>query len=96
VYEQAHREHEARGVFDGGDVVLFRATQGDGTMSDQPFRELYADPLLGWASRVAEPLQVVDVPGGHSSALQEPHVATLAAEMQTAIERALKRARPQS
>jgi thioesterase domain-containing protein len=92
IYEHAHEEHEAQGVFSGGEVVLFRATQGDGTLEDRPFREVYADPLLGWTPRVAEPLSVIDIPGGHSSALQEPHVDTLAAEMQRTIDKALARA----
>lgn len=89
LYEQAHREHEPCGMFRGGDVVLFRATQEIDATGDIPFREIYADPLLGWQCRVEKPVTAIDVPGGHSSALQEPHVATLAREMQSAIDRAL-------
>jgi len=82
LYELAHKEHIALGTFHGGRVVLFRATQGDGSVGDVPFREIYTDPLLGWQKRVRETVQVIDVPGGHSSALQEPHVDVLAKAMQ--------------
>jgi acyl transferase domain-containing protein/thioesterase domain-containing protein len=91
LYELAHSEHAAQGVFRGGDTVLFRATQGDGSTGDIPFREVYADPGLGWQVRIQDGLKVVDVPGGHSSALQEPHVETLATEVQRAIDAASAR-----
>ena len=52
LYEQAHKEHIAQGTFSGGDVVLFRATQGDGSVGDLPFRDVYVDPLMGWQQRV--------------------------------------------
>ncbi len=92
LYELAHREHEVHGVFQCGDVVLFRATEGDGTVGDVPFREIYADPLLGWGTRAARGVEAIDVPGGHSSALQEPHVATLARELQRTIDAATAKA----
>ena len=91
LYEVAHKEHVAQGVFQGGVVTLFRANQGDGSVGDKPFREVYSDPVLGWQKRVLEPVQVVDVPGGHSSALQEPHVGALAKAMQIQIDLALEK-----
>jgi len=59
--------------------VLFRATAGTGT--DQPFTEILSDPGFDWQPWCAEPLTIVDVAGGHSSLLQEPHVADLAAHV---------------
>ena len=94
LYELAHSEHVAQGVFGGGDTVLFRATQGDGSLGDIPFREVYADPGLGWQVRIQDGLKIVDVPGGHSSALQEPHVDALALAMQRAIDAASARVVP--
>lgn len=92
LYEVAHKEHRPQGVFQGGGVTLFLASQGDGSDGDRPFREIYSDPLLGWQQRVQSPVQLVDVPGGHSSALQEPNVGSLAKEMQVQIDLALAKA----
>jgi thioesterase domain-containing protein len=86
LYEIAHREHIAQGVLEGAEVVLFRATQGTGGVGDVPFKEIYADPVLGWGPRVNGPVHVVDVPGGHSSALQEPNVEELAQAMRKHID----------
>ena len=62
-------------------------TEGEGP--DQPYVERYADPLLGWGPRTTGGLEAIDVPGGHSSMLQEPHVRTLAASLQRRIDEAL-------
>ena len=91
LYGVAHREHVAHGVFSGGDVVLFRATQGNGDVADVPFCEVYADDLLGWRGLVQPNVALVDVPGGHSSALQEPNVGVLAKHMQSRIRSVLIR-----
>ena len=52
--------------------MLFRATHGTG--ADEPYIERYADPLLGWGQRTSHDVHVYDIPGGHSSMLQEPNV----------------------
>ncbi len=91
MYEIAHYEHRPQGRFGGGDVVLYLATQGDGSPGDLPFREVYSDPQLGWAPRVIEALTVVDMPGGHSSMLQEPNVSVLARRLQCDIDHAMRR-----
>ena len=85
LYEIAHHEHVADGQLEHGKAVLFRATQGNGEIGDIPFREIYSDDLLGWQCHANQPLQVVDIPGGHSSSLQAPHVGMLAMEMQSCI-----------
>lgn len=89
LYELAHKQHTPQGVFRSGNVVLFRATQGTGDLADVPFREVYADPLLGWQRRVHDTVTVVDIPGGHSSALQTPHVEHLAKVFQDQLDRAV-------
>lgn len=57
-------------------VVLLRARSG--VEGDEPYIQVYQDPTLGWG-RVAKQLEVADVDGGHSSMLQEPHAASMAA-----------------
>jgi thioesterase domain-containing protein/acyl carrier protein len=91
LYEHAHRRHEPHGRLEGADVVLFRATAGDGSVADTPYLDIYTDPLLGWQPRVCGPVIVRDVPGGHSSALQEPHVRVLAEAMRETLRAARAR-----
>lgn len=85
LYEIAHREHVETGVLRCGNVVLFRATQGNGDPADTPFREIYADDLFGWQSHVQATVEAIDVQGGHSSALRDPNVGVLAKHMQRCI-----------
>ena len=75
VYSYAEAEYRPRHVL-RTEIVLFRATEGAGT--EQPYVQLYEDPLLGWGSRSAQAVKAIDVPGGHGSMLQEPNVATIA------------------
>jgi thioesterase domain-containing protein len=70
-----------------GDLVLFRALRGDGSQADTPCIEMYADAQFGWPTRISGALRGFDVPGGHSTMLQEPHVGVLAALMQAEIDR---------
>jgi len=76
VYTHAESRYRPRGQV-RGEIVLFRATSGAGR--DEPYAQIYDDPLLGWAARSADGVRAFDVPGGHSTLLQEPHVAQLAA-----------------
>ena len=70
-----HAEHAYTPTPSAISAVLLRATAGSG--NDIPYREVFADPTLGWAG-VARDLVVVDVAGGHASMLQEPQAASLA------------------
>lgn len=70
-----HAERAYRPPPSAVSAVLLRATAGSG--DDIPYREVFADPTLGWAG-VARDLVVVDVEGGHASMLQEPQAAALA------------------
>ncbi len=65
-----------------GPIVLLRATVKDaafdGTLiDDTPYVDQFDDPRLGWRGK-SETLHVHDVPGGHSSMLQEPNVGEVA------------------
>jgi hypothetical protein len=88
LYEVAHRAHRPHGLFDGGEVVLFKATQGTGADDDVPYAELYTDCIFGWGKRAVGAVTLAIVPGGHSSLLQEPNVDILASAMRDAIARA--------
>jgi acyl-CoA synthetase (AMP-forming)/AMP-acid ligase II/thioesterase domain-containing protein/NAD(P)-dependent dehydrogenase (short-subunit alcohol dehydrogenase family)/acyl carrier protein len=77
-----------------GSLLLFRATRADAEQerrgfSDTPAIETTQDKLLGWGQRATDGVEVIDVPGGHSSMLQEPNVAVLAEALQARIRRAL-------
>jgi thioesterase domain-containing protein len=85
-YLFAEKDYQPESPFDG-DLVLFRATHGEG--ADEPYIDRYDDPLLGWGPRATGKVRAFDVPGGHSSMLQEPHVRNLADQMQSAIDEAL-------
>jgi amino acid adenylation domain-containing protein len=87
IYLYAEREYRPVGQLADADLVLFRATCGEGI--DAPFIDFYADPLLGWSARSSRGVRAVDVPGGHTSMLQEPDVAVLARRMQEAIDESL-------
>ncbi len=93
VYNAAALDYAPQGTLLRG-AALFRATAGQGTHADRPAVEAYVDPLLGWQRSVASPITCFDVPGGHSSMLQEPHVAVLAQQMQAFIDRALPQPGP--
>ena len=86
VYLFAEKAYQPETPFDG-ELLLFRAMHGDG--ADEPYVERYADPLLGWGRRASRGVRVCDVPGGHSSMLQEPNVRVLAARMQAYLDEAL-------
>ena len=88
VYLFARSQYTVQGVLKG-QAVLFRATEGRDDPADEPVIEVHSDPLLGWERRVAGRLQTVDVPGGHVSMLQEPHVKALAEALQAHIDDAL-------
>lgn len=92
LYEVAHIQHRPEGLFSEGSVVLFKASSGNGDVDDMPYQDIFGDLALGWGKRVADTITLVTVPGGHSSALQEPHVATLAPLFQKAVDSALHRA----
>jgi FkbH-like protein len=90
VYLFAEKNYRPAGPFDG-DLLLFRATCGEG--DDEPYVQRYEDPSLGWGRRATRGVRVFDVPGGHSSILQEPNVRVLADQLQLVIDEVIT-ARP--
>jgi FkbH-like protein len=63
-------------------VVLFRAIEAEG----QPgFRHLFEEPCFGWSEHVDGEFTAIDVPGDHSTLLQEPHVAAVARELRALV-----------
>ena len=75
VYAIAEAEYRSRRAL-REEIVLFRASEGEGV--EEPYARLYDDPLLGWGKHSQAGVRAFDVPGGHGSMLQEPHVATIA------------------
>jgi len=74
-YNYAELDYRPLKPFEG-ELVLLRATEGKGT--DEPFQQIYSDPLLGWEKRSIKEVKLYDVPGGHASMLQEPNVVVIA------------------
>jgi thioesterase domain-containing protein len=75
VYLFAEKNYRVDRPFEGR-LLLCRATVGEG--ADEPYIARFSDPLLGWGPRASGGVDVVDIPGGHSSMLQEPNVDALA------------------
>jgi thioesterase domain-containing protein/malonyl CoA-acyl carrier protein transacylase/acyl carrier protein len=71
-----------------GELLLIRATSGSGF--DEPHAGRYIDPLMGWNSRSTRGVRAFDVPGGHSSMLQEPNVQVLAEHLRAYMHEVLK------
>ncbi len=99
VYVFAEKEYVPEGLYQG-EVVLFRATEANNeqvdvalfqaaNIDDEPYINIYSDPLFGWGKRVTGGVKVYDIPGGHSSMLQEPNVQVMAETMQAYINAAL-------
>jgi thioesterase domain-containing protein len=86
VYLFAEKSYRPTGALEG-QLILFRATEG--VDNDEPYINRYGDPLLGWGLRASQGVRAYDVPGGHSSMLQEPNVHTLAIHMQAIIDEAI-------
>ncbi|MEL7501569.1 MAG: amino acid adenylation domain-containing protein [Cyanobacteria bacterium J06554_6] len=85
LYLFSEQDYRPEPRFDGP-VVLIKATVGEGV--DQPYQEVYQDPLFGWQQRVTQPVQVAQVPGGHASMLSTEHVEAVASVLTQAIEKA--------
>ena len=75
VYLNAESKYRPRATT-RNEIVLFRATSGQD--ADEPYVQLFEDPDLGWKKRSAGGVLAIDVPGGHSSMLQEPNVSAVA------------------
>ncbi len=63
-----------------GRIVLFRATESH-SLRLRGMRTVH--PVYGWEKLIAEKLEICDVPGGHHSLLQEPHVREVASKLKS-------------
>ena len=74
-----------------GQLTLWRATEkldiDNPAIDDTPAILEVKDPLLGWGDLASQGVAVHDIPGGHSSMLQEPNVRTMAEKLQPYIDR---------
>jgi thioesterase domain-containing protein/acyl carrier protein len=75
VYLDAAARYVPRAVSDAH-AIVFRA--GAAVGSERPLREILVEPHFGWQTLLDDTVQIVDVDGGHSTMLQEPHVAEVA------------------
>ncbi|MFK8185763.1 MAG: amino acid adenylation domain-containing protein [Phormidesmis sp.] len=69
-----------------GDVLLIRATQGDGSKADTAYVHEYEDDVFGWGPYVQQSIQVRNVPGGHSSMLNATNAPAFVAALEPFIE----------
>ncbi|MBD2043729.1 SDR family NAD(P)-dependent oxidoreductase [Microcoleus sp. FACHB-672] len=85
IYRIAAKEYMPQGY--QGQLALFRATEGEGI--EEPAINLTNDPLFGWGKRATKGVVVYDIPGGHSSMLQDPNVQVMAEKLNAYIHAAL-------
>ncbi len=62
-----------------GKITVFKAL-------DDPFSGPLKDNAMGWAGYAEGGVEVIEVAGGHTSMLEEPHVDRLAAEIERAVD----------
>ena len=73
-----------------GQITLWRATEklelDNPDIDDTPVIWEVQDPLFGWGQQATRGVVTHDVPGGHSSMLQEPNVKVMAQQLQPYID----------
>jgi malonyl CoA-acyl carrier protein transacylase/thioesterase domain-containing protein len=90
-YGFAKRRYRPSTPFDG-ELLLLRAMNG--VEEDEAYQYRYIDPLLGWGPRATRGVRTFDIPGGHSSMLQEPNVQVLAKDLQAYLDEVQNVSRP--
>jgi thioesterase domain-containing protein/acyl carrier protein len=70
-----------------GDAVLFRV-RADRSRGELDFSE---DEQNGWGGVVLGGIEIIEVPGSHTSIVEEPHVRALAQSVRNVLDRALRR-----
>ena len=78
IYLFAEQDYCPKMAYDGK-VLLVKATEGSG--ANQPYHEVFEDEFYGWQPRVTLPIQMVQVPGGHSTMLSAEHVDAVVAAL---------------
>ena len=84
--------HARRKYFPGkfvGQLVLFRATEAKQDehlpFDDTPVRMITTDPSFGWDKRATRGVHAEDIPGGHSTMLQDPNVTVLGDKLENLL-----------
>ena len=89
IYANARRKYSPQQFI--GQLVLFRATEAKKDDSlpfdDTPVRMITSDPKFGWGKRATQGVHIEDVPGGHSTMLQNPNVLVLGKKIENLLER---------
>lgn len=87
IYKFAESDYKP-GIY-RGKLSLWRATEkldvSNPAIDDTPAKFEVTDPLLGWGKQATDGVEAYDIPGGHSSMLQEPNVQTMAEKLQIYI-----------
>lgn len=87
LYNEAKRAYRPATPY-RGEMLLLRATGGTG--GDASHAARHDDPHMGWGRRTTAGVRSLDVPGGHSSMLQEPNVGVLAEHLQAYVDDSLR------
>ena len=89
IYTVARSKYSPRQF--NGQIALFRATEAkkdDGLpFDDTPVRMITDDPDFGWGKRATQGVHAEDIPGGHSTMLQEPNVKVLGQRIEDLLTR---------
>lgn len=78
IYEMTENQYFPGSKLDCS-AILFRASKGEGI--DEPFLYRYLDPVFDWNRYFQQPVQLIEVSGGHSTMLQDPHVRVIAGKI---------------
>ncbi len=73
-----------------GKVLLVRATAGNGTKEDAAYVSEYEDSMFGWSPYVQQPIEVTDVPGGHSTMLGSDKAQFISKALEIFIKKSLR------
>lgn len=81
VYASARDKYKASSLSSNKVILVKSSNNILGGYTDEPLGELFHEELLGWKSKVKSDITLINVKGGHSSMLQEPHVEDLAHQL---------------
>ena len=83
--EDKYMQNSTKSLYRGR-LTLWRATEkidlDNSLIDDTPAAWEVNDPLLGWDKQATEGVEAHDIPGGHSSMLQNPNVEIMAQKLQ--------------
>jgi amino acid adenylation domain-containing protein len=89
IYAESDYARDKPSIYQG-QLTLWRATEkldlSNPAIDDTPAIFEVKDPLFGWSKQATQGVIAHDIPGGHSSMLQEPNVQTMAQKLQLYID----------